>query len=512
MTLVSSLNLSGNPFEHYTAETEPDIARYAIRPPYLQSIADRARNLSSFILFGDRGAGKSATRITVYNEIWEAISEQPNGKHPFVVNLIDYSQLLPAFKKGTLSEKNLTAVTAFVVIEQVLAWLSSLEDSDRTVFIEGLNDSEKALIFALLKGFYFNVPEMDRKMSTSETFKLLSGPWKTRSAVWISQHWEAISKIFVAIVNALSKKAIDDAADISAEAEALLKSLIGDGPNTSRAVLNKLVELVQIFGFRGVCVLVDKVDETEDTTNSAEATARLIYPLLAHIQLLEIPGFSWTFFLWSNVRDHFDSKYPVRLDKIAHANITWNIPNLREMVETRIRFFSSGRLSFSDLLDPSLNPDDVFRELALLSVNSPRELIKLLDTIVREHDARGDSAPPLLDKTSLDIGQDKYAVETIGTWYAAKPLEQVLRLGKTAFVNKDVQAVFKIGDQGARVKINGWEDAGLVQRSGTVPSESGGKQVYRFVVTDERIKRIIERKLHEAVGADIEAPDDNELE
>lgn len=69
MTLVDKLNFRANPFEHYTAETEPDIAAYAVRPPYLEGIVGRAKALSSFILFGARGSGKSATRITVYKEI-----------------------------------------------------------------------------------------------------------------------------------------------------------------------------------------------------------------------------------------------------------------------------------------------------------------------------------------------------------------------------------------------------------------------------------------------------------
>ena len=60
-TLVQSLGLRSNPFEHYTAETEPFIPSYAVRPPYLQAISDRVKGLSTFILFGDRGAGKSAT-------------------------------------------------------------------------------------------------------------------------------------------------------------------------------------------------------------------------------------------------------------------------------------------------------------------------------------------------------------------------------------------------------------------------------------------------------------------
>jgi hypothetical protein len=314
---------------------------------------------------------------------------------------------------------------------------------------------------------------------------------------------DALSKVIASVVGALSKRQIGDSVDIADPAEALLKSLVGDAPNTSRAILAKLVEFVQAFGYSGICILVDKVDETPTTANSADATAKLVYPLLSHIQLLEVPGFSWIFFLWSNVKTLFESKYRVRLDKIAHANITWNSDSLRELIESRLKFFSEGRLSFSDLFSNDVDVNGAFSRLTDISINSPRELIKLMDTVVREHDARGGDAPQLIDQTSLDIGQDKYAIETIGSWFTNKQLQQVLRLGKTSFVNKDVQSAFKIGNQGARVKIKNWEDAGLVRQSGTMPSELGGKQVYRFVISDARVERIIARKLDEIVGAGV---------
>ncbi|MFI5001267.1 MAG: hypothetical protein ACHQK9_15425 [Reyranellales bacterium] len=96
---MRSLSLKGNPFEHYTAETEPDIASYAVRPPYLQAISDRVEKTSSFILFGDRGAGKSATRITVYSEVWKKISAASHSEalSPFVVTLTDFSAIIAAF-------------------------------------------------------------------------------------------------------------------------------------------------------------------------------------------------------------------------------------------------------------------------------------------------------------------------------------------------------------------------------------------------------------------------------
>lgn len=505
MAIVQNLELNGNPFEHYTAETEPDIAEYAVRPPYLQAISDRAKALSSFILFGDRGAGKSATRLTVYKELWKSLSLKEDQHRPFVVNLTDYTYIQEPFKRDRLTEKEIVGIVAFAVIEQMLVWLSSLEETERDNIINGLTEPQRTLCIALLKGFYLPIPEMDRELSTSETLKLLNSAWTTKSAVWSAGRWEALSKILAAAVNTLSRKQLDDESiDISKPAEALLNSLVGGSPNAPKAILTKLVDFSQAFGFQGLSILVDKVDETPATSNSAEATAKLIYPLLAHIQLLEISNFSWIFFLWSNVQTHFNGKQAIRLDKIAHTNITWNKENLREMLERRIDFFSSKRKRFCDLFTDDVDPNETFQELSTISAHSPRELIKLMDIIFREHDARGDDAPDRIDRRSLEIGQDTYAVETIESWYAKSALQQVLRLGKTSFINKDVQKTFKISDQGARVKIKGWEDTGLIRQNGTAPSESGGKPSYRYDVADARVERIICRSLDDVVGVEIE--------
>jgi hypothetical protein len=271
----------------------------------------------------------------------------------------------------------------------MLVWLSSLEEGDRNIYIEGLDKSERTLALALIKGFYLATPEMEREISTGEALRLLNGAWTTKSAVWVSQRWDALSKILAAVVNALSRAEIDKDMDISAAAEALLKSLVGDTPNAPRAILAKLVEFARSFGFSGVAVLVDKIDETPATSNSAEATTRLVHPLLSHIQLLEVDGFSWVLFLWSKVQDHFNGeKFPVRLDKLAHADIKWDVKDLRAMVDARIKFFSGGKGEFKDIFEEPGKAGDAFASLAAIASNSPRELIKLLDTIFREHDAR----------------------------------------------------------------------------------------------------------------------------
>lgn len=503
MSIINTLNLKSNPFEHYTAETEPDIAEYAVRPPYLKAIVDRAGQLTSFILFGDRGAGKSATRLTVYKDVWETFSlEAPIHSKPFIVNLTDFNDVLEKFKKDKLTERDIVGLAAFAVIEQMFVWLSSLEEVDRKRITGRLDDAEKNLVVALLKGFYFSKEELDREHSTSETLRLLNSAWSTKSGVWTSQRWDSLSKIIVSIVNVFYKREAGNSMDISEPAEAILKSLVGESPNAPRAILNQLVEFSKVFGFSGVCVLVDKIDETPQTSNSSESTAKLIFPLLSHTQLIEVKGFSWIFFLWTDVKSHFYDRSRVRLDKMAHANITWTPDSLQEMLNERMKYYSSHKLLFKDLFSENLDPDETFSNLVDISVKSPRELIKLMDILFREHDARNCEGP--IDQDTLDIGLDKYCTETIQSWYASSALQQVYRVGKVEFINKDVQSVFKIGDQGARVKINNWEDAGLVKREGTLPSDVGGKQNNRYVVSDPRVRRIILKKLDSAVGAEFD--------
>jgi hypothetical protein len=181
-TLVQTLGLKGNPFEHYTAETEPHISEYAVRPPYLQSIRERALRRSSFILFGDRGAGKSATRITLFNEIWAA-----SDKKPLVLNFVDFARLLPDLRKGAVSESLIVEEVAYLVIEQILTWLASLTDDERETYTQGLNSDEEYLVVALLQAFYIPRSEMERNRSVNDALRLLNRAWKTKSKLWISQ-------------------------------------------------------------------------------------------------------------------------------------------------------------------------------------------------------------------------------------------------------------------------------------------------------------------------------------
>ncbi|MCC8972690.1 P-loop ATPase, Sll1717 family [Bradyrhizobium brasilense] len=508
--MVEKLGLKSNPFEHYTAETEPHIAEYAVRPPYLQAIVARALARTPFILFGDRGAGKSATRLTLFNEIW---AKKQSEVRPLVVNFVDFTAALPSLRKGAVSEDELIGEIAYLVIEQVLSWLASLTDQERAEYTEALNEDEVNLIIALLKAFYLSRPEMDRQRTMSDALRLLNRAWKTKSVLWASQRWDSLSGIVAAVIDAFTKK--QAGVEVQAPVEKLLKSLAGTGGATSRTILQKLVDFVKIFPFSGIAVLVDKVDETDVTQNSADASSRLVHPILAHVQLLEVENFSWLFFLWTQIKPYFESeKFFVRLDKIPHATIEWDDKFFAEMLDSRIKYFSSGKLRFADLFQPEIDVAEATRSIISISMRSPRELVRVMDTIVVEHDMRNASNPAgsLLTQQAIEEGLDKYVKERISAVYPEKTLGQIYRLQDVVFINKDVQSAFRVNSQSARTKIKNWEDAGLVKRTGTRAPEGdqGGQPPYEYTIVDTRVERIITRrliKLEEFTGTLPEEPE-----
>ncbi len=508
-TLFSLVDLAKNPFEHYVAETEPDIAAYAVKPPYFEAIDARAKNTSSYILFGDRGAGKSATRLTVFKELWAR--KEKGESVPLAVNFIDFSVALSGKKIVAASEDILIREVAFVVIESLLVWLSSLEDDDRNTYQQSMNDDELNLCYELLRDHYLSRPNGKREKSSREAMELFNQAFVSKSKLWVEQRWSGVTSILTKTLQAIIENRTGIKADVSGDMKDVLK-IEASTDFDSVLLLRKLIDLARVFGFNGIVLLIDKVDETEATTNSANQTADLIYPLLAKVQLFEINGFSWIFFLWSRIKGLFEAEqYAVRLDKIGHATVTWEDGFFIQMLNRRMEFYSNKKTTFDGLFTPETNMQKVYAELITVSMRSPRELVRLVDVIIREHDIRHSTSTDaaLLDSTSMQAGLDKYVTDTVSVVYGERLLAQIFRLNRTMFTNKDVQATFKVGPQSARTRIQSWENAGIIKFVGTRAAEGaqGGKPAHEYAIADARIERVMQLQLvsyHDAVEAEID--------
>ena len=141
----------------------------------------------------------------------------------------------------------------------------------------------------------------------------------------------------------------------------------------------------------------------------------------------------------------------------------------------------------------------VYKELIAVSMRSPRELVRLVDVIIREHDIHNSSGDTivLITPESMQAGLDKYVTDTITAVYGERLLAQIFRLNKTVFTNKDVQLTFRVGAQSARTRIQSWENAGIIRFTGTRAAEGalGGKPANEYTIADARIERVMQLQL-----------------
>jgi hypothetical protein len=490
--LLAGLGIDTNPFEHYVAETEPDIAEYAVKPPYFEAIDARAKNTSSYILFGDRGAGKSATRLTVFKELWAAKAK--GDRVPLAVNFVDFSSAVAGKKLSNATESALIGEVAFVVVESLLVWLSSLEDDDRAVFQNGMNAEELTLCYELLRDHYLSRPESKREKSSREAMLLFNQAFVSKSKLWVERRWGAITHVLSRTLDAIVSQKTG-VKDIQTDIDQILRKEQHTDFD-SILLLRKLVELAGIFDFGGIVLLIDKVDETEATNNSADQTAALVHPLLARVQLMEVEGFSWIFFLWSRIKGLFEAtQYPVRLDKVGHATVFWDDDFFVQMLNRRMQYYSKNNLDFSGLFLDGANMQKIYSELISVSMRSPRELVRLMDVIIREHDIHNSMSKEVhrISSESMQSGLDKYVTDTVSAVYGERLLAQLFRLNRTTFTNKDVQLTFKVGAQSARTRIQSWENAGIIKFTGTRAPEGalGGKPWNEYTIADARIERVM---------------------
>ena len=105
-------------------------------------------------------------------------------------------------------------------------------------------------------------------------------------------------------------------------------------PSYLKYELSIAISLAQKIGFRSVYVLIDRVDEAELTGNDAQASFKLVEPLLRDLELLEFKGLGIKFFLW----DQLESFYVDigRKDRVQEESLDWDEDMLKNMWQKRL--------------------------------------------------------------------------------------------------------------------------------------------------------------------------------
>jgi hypothetical protein len=163
-----------------------------------------------------------------------------------------------------------------------------------------------------------------------------------------------------------------------------------DGTDDRYEMLMKLQGLLQTLGFRGIVVLVDRLDEPHLINGSAELMKALLWPMLDN-KFLKHPGLGLkimapielTRFIEREDRDFYQR---ARLDKQNMiASFEWTGEALYDVANARLSACRSdgSAPSLRDLIDPAVADQRILE--VLRGLRTPRHLFKFLYRLLVTH-------------------------------------------------------------------------------------------------------------------------------
>lgn len=500
--ILSLWGFSDHPFEAYTAETEVRLTDYFVAPPYLDDALGSAEAAAAAIVFGTRGAGKSAIRIYTENL---CLSGDPNGTLGGKVVAVTYDDFAGSLKNG------LDRVTLSLHVESILRKMicaSLMRITQRCYPHERPSRETVQAVFPkldigtfsrLVRRYFTSLSEFQKEGSFRGVYDFFktSAVSSAERMGWFQKIWANLRVPLIDIANLFQAVRGKDQIDATGFAPHDPEE---KGPATDVmedfATFANMTPQLEIDAWY---ILIDKVDEDEVTAGEATKSAKLVLPLVKSLRLLETPYVAFKFFLWDQLRPIFTQE-KVRLDKIRNFTMTWTPQELRYMIDRRLSAYSSGAVKDLNMIVVDSYKDKIYDLIIEYSTSAPREMVQILDSIFREH-ARHSTAEDgaVIHESSIDRGLDDYCSRRVQDLYPPGSIRQITQLKSVTFTNTDIQLITKRKQQTASYRINNWLDNGYIERIEDVPSQKDpSKFVYQYRVREPRLRRILERRLIQA--------------
>ncbi|MDA1007454.1 MAG: hypothetical protein O2800_00420 [Planctomycetota bacterium] len=165
-------------------------------------------------------------------------------------------------------------------------------------------------------------------------------------------------------------------------------------------MIERLLRVVRVGGWRSVAVFVDRVDEPQSVAGEPSAMKALVWPIMDHA-VLQFPGLAFKVFLPLDVRrlaeeegDAFHRR--ARLDKQSVVErLEWSGPALYDLVMARMRACAAPGTSppfLHELFDDSVTPQRIADLLG--RIRAPRGACRFLHEVLLEHASAQASLTP----------------------------------------------------------------------------------------------------------------------
>lgn len=320
INLINSLGFIIDPFAKTNADEEEHLERYFIEPPFYNAVYGDINNPKSTVVFAPRGGGKTALKRKI------EITSQDDSFMCLSYNSFNVVGL----QIGDISlEYHLNNIIRLILVG-VLSCVQS-------VGLEKFTRDDRHLIYLFIKKYLSEIDKTELKEAIYSVKQL-----KDKAKDW----WNAFTGPIGIVINALFAK-------MGFEKVELEKF------NNERGVLGSLSDqLTTLYniaykaGNKSIYILIDKVDENNLTGNSASYSYNFIEPLITSLQILELRGFAFKFFLWDAIKEEYQKD--ARPDRVKYHNLLWEKEQLNLMLSRRLKAFSQNKVtSFTQVCDIS---------------------------------------------------------------------------------------------------------------------------------------------------------------
>lgn len=256
---------------------------------------------------------------------------------------------------------------------------------------------------------------------------------KTRSKFKSALESE-IFKNTVRIGTALVGSEIDISKNTSQDTEFIYKQAFDD--------LDDLISVSRICGYDSIYILVDELDEYNETVRKPKKSAELLAPIICSPSLLEKRGLTFKFFLSEPVYNELISlceerETEIRWDRTTHTDpyfLRWSDKDIHEMLSKRLRAYSEGNIknSMKDCCNEELY-NNIDSEIIKYAYCSPRHFIQLCSKLAI-HTARvGNKTSRRITKEVFQTALYEFATRVCKDLYGQKYVNTLIQLGLTRF-------------------------------------------------------------------------------
>ncbi|HEV3165998.1 MAG TPA: hypothetical protein VGZ22_18365 [Isosphaeraceae bacterium] len=449
--------INGNPFSEEDAQTDTVFKRgclWKIHHPAWDKFFGSPTEPSTALVFGEKGSGKTALRLQATAELGSYNEAHP-GERVFVISYDDFNPYLDHFRAALRARDAVQALSRWRLHDHMDAILAlgvtKLVDELTAGKVDlsalSLDQRRDLLLLAALydqstgepierrwsrlrrrSGFRPLWSRRDLQIGVGTTVligaltvafaglrSLSVWPWLLLIILggWVYWGWRlARAEWFARDIRRGLRVLSRDPAALRWELLWFSPNELSGQPLPSAAqptaeeryeLLRKFQAVLNTLGYRGIIVLIDRVDEPQLIEGDPRKMRALIWPLLDH-KFLRHPGIGvklllpieLAYYLEKEEKDFYDRARPDKLNMIKP--LRWTGPSLYDLASDRLRACRAEPSTDGEgprlrqFVDDTIG-DDTLKD-SLGNLRTPRQLFKFMHRLFEEHCHRHtDDAP-----------------------------------------------------------------------------------------------------------------------